>query len=156
MPSTALKNSERNRNFYFLWFHTVWLIPESSKQLYSKCLAFFKHHFKGLNMLLSKNVFTRELYSRDRLRFFDQVGHQTTYAYIGNKHFFTKSCHCQTYQNYEQPPQSLQNVYFQSHFSPSKINRIFLIFFFKEYNTRRTTFTNEIFWKRWLLKYFVF
>ena len=21
------------------------------------------------------------------------------YAYIGNKHFFTKSCHCQTYQN---------------------------------------------------------
>ena len=23
-----------------------------------------------------------------------------------NKHFFTKQCHCQTYQNYEQPPQS--------------------------------------------------
>ena len=39
----------------------------------------------------------------DRPRLFDQVGHQTTYAYIGNKHFFTKSCHCQTYQNYEQP-----------------------------------------------------
>ena len=29
-------------------------------------------------------------YSRDRPRFFDQVGHQTTKASIGNKHFFTK------------------------------------------------------------------
>ena len=67
--------------------------------------------------------------SRYRPRFFDQVGHQTTSAYIENKHFFTKSCHRQTYQNYEQPPQSLQNLYFQSHFSASKINRIFLIFF---------------------------
>ena len=40
-------------------------------------------------------------------RFFDQVGHQTTYAYIGNKQFFTKSCHRQTYQNYEQSRQKL-------------------------------------------------
>ena len=45
---------------------------------------------------------------RDRPRFFDQAGHQTTSANIGNKHFFTKSCHRQTYQNYEQPPQRLQ------------------------------------------------
>jgi hypothetical protein len=35
-----------------------------------------------------------------------------TYASIGNKHFFTKSCHGQTYQNYEQPPQTLQNSEF--------------------------------------------
>ena len=28
--------------------------------------------------------------SRDRPRFFDQVGHQTTNASIGNTHFFTK------------------------------------------------------------------
>ena len=27
------------------------------------------------------------------LRFFDHWAHETTYAYIGNKHFFTKSCH---------------------------------------------------------------
>ena len=67
--------------------------------------------------------------TRYRPRFFDQVGHQTTSAYIENKQFFTKSCHRQTYQNYEQPPQSLQNLYFQSHFLASKINRIFLIFF---------------------------
>ena len=50
--------------------------------------------------------------TRYRPRFFDQVGHQTMYAYIGNKHFFTKSCQCQTYQNYEQPPQRLQNYEF--------------------------------------------
>ena len=37
-----------------------------------------------------------------RPRFFDQVGHETMYASSGNKHFFTKSCHRQTYQNYEQ------------------------------------------------------
>ena len=71
----------------------------------------------------------RCLNTRNRPRFFDQVGHQTTYAYIGNKHFFTKSCHRQTYQNYEQPSERLQNLYFQSHFSASKINGIFLIFF---------------------------
>ena len=40
-----------------------------------------------------------------------------------NKHFFTKSCHRHTCQNYRQRPQSLQNVYFQSHFSASKINQ---------------------------------
>ena len=62
-------------------------------------------------------------------RFFDQVWHQTASAYIKNKHFFTKSCHCQTCQNYEQPPQSLQNLYFQSHYLASKINLIILIFF---------------------------
>jgi hypothetical protein len=61
-------------------------------------------------------------------RFVDQVGHQTMYECIG-KHFFTKSCHCQTYQNYEQSPQRLQKLYFQSHFSASKINGIFLNFF---------------------------
>ena len=32
----------------------------------------------------------RHIYCRDRPRFFDQVGHQTTYASIGYKHFFTK------------------------------------------------------------------
>ena len=44
---------------------------------------------------------------RYRPRFFDQVGHETMSAYIENKYFFTKSCHRQTYQNYEQPPQRL-------------------------------------------------
>ena len=57
--------------------------------------------------------------------------------------FFTKSCHCQTYQNYSQPPHRLQNSAFQSHFSASKI-------------IGGITFTNEIFRKLWFLKYFVF
>ena len=51
------------------------------------------------------------------------------YASSGNKHFFTKSCHRQTYQNYEQPPQTSQNSDFQSHFSVLKIGRIVPIFF---------------------------
>ena len=33
---------------------------------------------------------TKDKSSRDRPRFFDQVGHQTTNASIGNTHFFTK------------------------------------------------------------------
>ena len=33
-------------------------------------------------------------------RFFVQVGHKTMYAAIENYHFFTKTCHRQTYQNY--------------------------------------------------------
>ena len=44
---------------------------------------------------------------RVRPRFFDEVGNKTMYAFSGNKHFFTKSCHCQTYQNYEQSRQKL-------------------------------------------------
>jgi hypothetical protein len=32
----------------------------------------------------------KKLQVRDRPRFFDQVGHQTTNASIENKHFFTK------------------------------------------------------------------
>ena len=70
-------------------------------------------HSKAIGFVIKLKL---NLHIRDLPRFFDQVGHQTTYAYIGNKHFFTKSCHRQTYQNYEQPPQRLQNSYFQSHF----------------------------------------
>ena len=69
--------------------------------------------------------FNRPKYYRVRPRFFDQVGHETMYASSGNKHFFTKSCHRQTYQNYEQPPRTSQNLYFQSHFSLLKIGQIF-------------------------------
>ena len=49
-------------------------------------------------------IVDESLKNRVRPRFFDQVGHETMYASSGNKHFFTKSCHRQTYQNYEQPP----------------------------------------------------
>ena len=48
--------------------------------------------------------------NRYRPRFFDQVGHETMYASSRNKHFFTKSCHRQTYQNYEQSRQKLGTI----------------------------------------------
>ena len=81
-----------------------------------------------------------------RPRFYDQVGHETMYASSGNKHFFTKSCHCQTYQNYEQSPRKSQNLYFQSHFSLLKIGRIFpKNKFCEEYLIRRPNYINEIF-----------
>ena len=44
---------------------------------------------------------------RYRHWFFYWVGHETIYASSGNKHFFTKWCHRQTYQNYEQSRQKL-------------------------------------------------
>ena len=69
----------------------------------------FLFGYKMVNHLVL--LIRRDVYSRYRQMFFDQVGHQTMSAYIENKHFFTKSCHRQTYQNYEQPPQSLQNLY---------------------------------------------
>ena len=47
--------------------------------------------------------------------------HETVYASSNrNKHFCTKWCHRQTYQDYEQPPQTSQNSDFQSHFSVLK------------------------------------
>ena len=58
---------------------------------------------------------------RVRPRFFDQVGHETMHASSGNKHFFTKSFHRQTYQNCEQPPQTSQNYEFQSNFLCKKL-----------------------------------
>ena len=48
--------------------------------------------------------------NRDHHRFFDRVGHETMYASSGNKHFFTKSCQCQTYQNNEQRRQKLGTI----------------------------------------------
>ena len=47
---------------------------------------------------------------RVRPRFFDQVGHENMYAFSGNMHFFTKSCHHLTYQNYEQSRQKLGTI----------------------------------------------
>ena len=50
----------------------------------------------------------------------------------------------QTYQNYEQPPRTSQNSYFQSHFSELKIGRIFLKKkIYEEYLTRRPSFIKK-------------
>ena len=54
-------------------------------------------------------------------------------------------------QNYEQPPQSVQNLYFQSQFLAPRINPIFMIFFF------RRIFEWEINFHKWnLLKFLIF
>ena len=78
-----------------------------------------------------------ELSLRVHPRFFDRVGHETMYASSGNKHFFTKLSHPQAHQNYEQPPRTSQNVYFQSNLSD--------FFFYEEYSTRRPTFIKKVF-----------
>ena len=66
--------------------------------------------------------------TRYRPRFFDQVRHQTKYASIGNRHFFTISCIRQTYQNCEQSQQKLET------FSENKVRtleiKIFKRFYF--------------------------
>ena len=76
------------------------------------------HKDLDIIQLLDKKVFNKKSYymksccvfhtglhfkyisTRYHSRFFVQVGHETTYAAIGNHHFFTKTCHRQTYQNY--------------------------------------------------------
>ena len=66
---------------------------------------------RNIRKLHNPQNFTRQKPSiRVRPRFFDQVGHETMYASTGNKHFFTKSCHRQTYQNYEQSRQKLGTI----------------------------------------------
>ena len=52
----------------------------------------------------------KAVWHRVRPRLFDQVGHETMYASSENKHFFTKSCHRQTYKNYEQSRQKLDTI----------------------------------------------
>ena len=76
-------------------------------------------------MFSSYGIGTHTICNRDRPRFFDQDGHQTTNAFIGNKHFFTKKRPRQAYQNYKQPCERPQNSEFLTHFSVSKIGQIF-------------------------------
>ena len=112
----------------------LWLWISSSWQLYN-CNHFYRRQLDNkCNLSCSALSSGRKdslcgrllgLCTRVRPRFFDQVGHKTMYASSGKKYFFTKSCHRQTYENYEQPPQTSQNLYFQSHFSVLKIGQIF-------------------------------
>ena len=92
--------------------HEVWNKKEKSIWLVEKYLK--KNHLCLLN-----NVCFRYL-----LSFFDRLAHENTYACIENKHFFTISCHRQTYQNNEQPPQRWQLSDFQTHFSAFKIKGV--------------------------------
>ena len=46
--------------------------------------------FSGTSEYVSKNMLRTSLCTRDRPKFFDQVGHQTTNVSIGNKLFFAR------------------------------------------------------------------
>ena len=63
---------------------------------------------------------------RVRPRFFDQVGHQTTNASIGNKYLSTKLCHHQTYQHYEQSQQKLGTFLENKVLKKSKFSKKFI------------------------------
>ena len=60
----------------------------------------WQNHFRAVVALTFALSYVRSelMYIRYHSRFFVQLGHETTYAPSGNKHFFTKSCHRQTYQ----------------------------------------------------------
>ena len=96
------------------------------------------------------------MYIRYLSRFFDCWAHKTTYAYIGNKHFFTKSFRRQTYQNSKIILQKMPIFDFQSEFSMSKIIRIFLIKnFIEEYQFSHTFFVKRIFCWLQFLNHFI-
>ena len=58
--------------------------------------------------------------------FWEKLGMKKCIHIVEISVFFTNSCHCQTYQNFEQPPQTSQNSDFQSLFSVLKIGWTFL------------------------------
>ena len=66
--------------------------------------------------------------------------------------FSSKLCHHLTYQNYDQPPQTSQNPYFQSYFCVFRMVKSFRKKIYEKYFTRRTFF---FFWKYWYLRYFI-
>ena len=68
-----------------------------------------------------------EFHTRVRQIFFDQIGHETMYASSENKHFFTKSCHRQTYQNNEQSRQKLGTILVNKVPKKSKFSKKVLI-----------------------------
>ena len=76
--------------------------------------AFYNKHLipsvKEQILEFAKSEAEQYLGIRVRPRFFDQVGHETMYVSSVNKHFGTKSCHRQTYQNYEQSCQKLGTI----------------------------------------------
>jgi hypothetical protein len=49
------------------------------------------HHLPTTGGCGGRYMIALGLPNRDRLRFFDKVGHQTTNASMGNKYFFTKN-----------------------------------------------------------------
>jgi hypothetical protein len=89
--------------------------------------------------------------SRYHPRFFDQVGHQTTYASMGNKHSFTKSWHRKTYQNYEQSTKIGQIFRKQSTLKVKVLKKKSLIKVLHRKEIRKIPLIFDA--EKWLLKY---
>ena len=81
---------------FYLYFFTLFTLLELGKimlkvQFCYQNRKYFKRWPRFDPITFNENSnYGRETCIRDRPRFFDQVGHQTTNASIGNKHFFTK------------------------------------------------------------------
>ena len=118
-----------------IWTSVLWKM----KNTVGKKMAIYLVRFisdQRLQTLYYSSKFWKEVHLanayfsiRYLTRFFDCWAHQTMYAYIGNKHFVTKMCCRQTYQNSKISWQKKPISDLQSEFSMSKIIQIFLIFF---------------------------
>ena len=76
----------KSRIFRFLtnYFYWIFVLCFGVYLCLAKLILIFIHFTTDIK--LSKS----DVCNRDHLRFFVQVGHSTTDAFIGNKHFFTK------------------------------------------------------------------
>ena len=90
------------------WIFENWILPWNSS-LFSDDfylpVAIFIHNLLPRLMHWHQMVHPFEHWVLSR--FFDEDGHETIYASGGNKHFFAKLCHHQTYQKNEQSRQKL-------------------------------------------------
>ena len=83
------------------------------------------YHSRSVKKNPSYSVQPRTTDTKVRPRFFDQFGHETMYASSGNNHFFIKTCHCQSYQNYEQSQQKLGTISENKVSQKSKFSKTF-------------------------------
>ena len=70
--------------------HILVIITFFFKFNYAKLKGCSDENIEYLELCHKVRKIKRGVSNRDRPRFFDQVGHQTTNASVGNKHFFTK------------------------------------------------------------------
>ena len=124
-----------------------WKIPSSIFCTFITYSIFFSAPFTIKGFLISKFHFifviwdniwrgwTQCIRANNRVlsRFFDKVGHETTYTFSGNNKvsplekriFSLNNVTLRLTQNFQQPPRTSQYSDFQCHFSVFKIGRIF-------------------------------
>ena len=112
--STQKKLHNMRPNFSFSFFLLILQCGNKSRYHRTKFSLYtyqaYQSVFCNLSIYVLFLVKPKDRMTRVRPRFFDQVGHETMCASNGNKHFLTKSCHRQTYQNYEPSQQKLGTI----------------------------------------------